>query len=215
MRMRKKKWALPFLEQYPDLLYKDPSIYKSKWKEKLGSDEIHLEIGMGKGDYLLKMSELYPDVAWIGIEKDSNAIAVALKKIVGSNTDNKCLINNDAKDLLEWFDENEIDIIHLNFSDPWPKNAKKYKKRRLSSTNFIDIYDKILKNSGKVILKTDNAQLFEFSILEFLNKKYILEDIWVNFRSETHDEDAISEYESKFIRQNLPIYRVIFRKGNL
>lgn len=210
MRMRKKSWAIPFLEEHGELVIKNPEEFKGKWKIKLNSTIIHLEIGIGKGGYFDSMSKMYSDEGWIGIEKESNVAAVAAKKLCEDFKENRLIINKDAKDILNWFDDKEIDIIHLNFSDPWPKNT--YKKRRLSHKNFIDLYSKLLKDDGKVIMKSDNAGLFEFSLIEFTHNGFEIEDISVDFRRNIHDEDAISEYEAKFIELNQPIYRVIFKK---
>ena len=108
------------------------------------------------------------------------------------------------------FDNKEIDVIHLNFSDPWPK--KRNSKRRLSHNSFLKKYYDLLSDDGQIILKTDNAKFFEFSLVELTHNNFSLENVWVNFRQEEHPEDAITEYESKFISLNQPIYRAIFVK---
>ncbi|MCI6271764.1 MAG: tRNA (guanosine(46)-N7)-methyltransferase TrmB [Erysipelotrichaceae bacterium] len=210
MRMRKKSWAIPFLNEHNELVINEPNIFKGKWNEKLKRSVIHLEIGTGKGDYIKSMSQMYIEDGWIGIEKETNVAAVAAKKLCENPIENRLLIAKDAKDILEWFDDGEIDIIHLNFSDPWPKSSNK--KRRLSHKNFIDLYSKILKEDGKIIMKSDNSGLFEYTIIEFTHNGYEIEEISVDYRRNTHDEDAITEYEAKFIDLNQPIYRVVFKK---
>lgn len=210
MRMRKKKWAIPYLLEHQTKVLQNPQSYKGKWSQKLNKPFLRLEIGTGKGDYLTQMALLNPEEGWIGIEKESNVAAICAKKIVTQEIENCVLINQDATHLLEWFSPKEIDMIHLNFSDPWPKSGNS--KRRLSHDLFIQKYVEILKDNGMIILKTDNQKLFEFSVKAFLNAKLTLVDFWVDFRREEQN-DVITEYESKFIANQQPIYRCIFQKG--
>lgn len=208
MRMRKLKWAAAFLTD-SKMVIQDPAKYQGIWKKQFHKEELHIEIGSGKGDYWIKMSDLYPEILWIGIEKNEGAAALAIKKS-GEVSGNRRFIYQDAKDIDSWFAAQEVDVIHLNFSDPWPKNRTK--KRRLSHPSFLKKYDSILKQNGQIIMKTDNSSLFEYSILEFQNQNYQLADISVDFRREIHDEDVISEYESKFMEQGKPIYRAVWQK---
>ena len=208
MRMRKKKWADPYLEAHQDYIFENPIDYKGKWKQILNCERLHLEIGMGKGSYLIQMASMYPDEGWIGMEKDRSAAAVAARaKLEGDgNTSNNRLIAGDARNILDWFENGEVDVIHLNFSDPWPK--KKYQKRRLSSSEFLKIYRTILSEHGQILMKTDNQDLFEDSVLYFQENGFILTDFSVNYRRNEHPEDAITEYESKFMAEGMPIYRL-------
>ena len=210
MRMRKKSWAIPYLQDNPNLVIQNPETNKGNWNKVLNRELLHLEIGMGKGDYFEQMSRMYPEEGWIGIEKEQNVAAIAAKKLNENPMDNRLMITKDAKDILSWFNEKEIDIIHLNFSDPWPK--KSTRKRRLSHENFVKQYHSLLKDDGKVIMKTDNSKLFEFSLVEFTHNQFELEEVFVDFRKEERDFDAISEYEAKFIELNQPIYRAVFKK---
>lgn len=209
MRVRNIPWAKDYLPTQTSFVAQ-PEVYKGKWKEKLGRETLHLEIGSGKGDYWIQMSEMYPEIGWIGVEKNASIAALALKKIENIYLNNRLFINQDAKDLEAWFDEKELDVIHLNFSDPWPK--KRNMKRRLSHSSFLNVYKKLLSDDGKIIMKTDNTKLFEYSILEFQNNGFVLEEIYLDFRKEEHHEDAISEYESKFMKKNQPIYRGVWHK---
>ncbi len=208
MRVRKIKWAEEFLESQ-DVIIKDPSSMAGHWKEICHCDELHVEIGSGKGDYWIAMSQMYPQCGWIGIEKNHSVAAVALKKVENQMHDNRRFIVDDAKNISEWFAEKEIDVIHLNFSDPWPK--KRNGKRRLTHANFLNLYKKMLNDDGKIIMKTDNRKLFEFSILEFQDQGFRCSEISLNFREEEHPEDAISEYESKFMAKGNPIYRGVWQ----
>ena len=210
MRMRKKKWAEPYINSHPEKAILNHDQYKGSWQKLFNKDEIHLEIGTGKGEYISSMSKLYPNTAWIGIEKETNVCAVCLKKVVEQDLNNVKIMNADANLINDYFASKEIDVIHLNFSDPWPKNS--HSKRRLSSKVFLDRYYDILKDDGHIIMKTDNKQLFEFSIIEISNHKFKIKDFWVDFRREEHLEDTITEYEQKFMDLKQPIYRVIFKK---
>ena len=208
MRMRKKKWADPYLEAHQDYISDNPIDYKGKWKQILGCEELHLEIGMGKGSYLIQMAAMYPECGWVGMEKDRSAAAVAARSKLEGDQDisNNRMIAGDARNILDWFAEGEVDVIHLNFSDPWPK--KKYQKRRLSSAEFLKIYRTVLSDHGKILMKTDNQDLFEYSVLYFQENWFILTDFTVNYRRKEHPEDAITEYESKFMAEGMPIYRL-------
>ncbi|MCI5773129.1 MAG: tRNA (guanosine(46)-N7)-methyltransferase TrmB [Erysipelotrichaceae bacterium] len=210
MRMRKKKWAMPFLQEHPEFVIFEPEINKGRWKEVFKKDKLHIEIGCGKGDYFIQMSKMYQDEAWLAIEKDYNCAAVAAKKALEDINDNALLVTKDAQDIANWFADKEVDVIHLNFSDPWPKS--KNSKRRLSHSNFLQQYHKILSDEGQIILKTDNQKFFEFSLVEFTHANFELVQVWVDFRRDVHDEDAISEYEAKFMGLGQPIYRAIFAK---
>ncbi len=215
MRIRKKKWVEPFLEEDHDRYIKQPDLLKGQWKKEYNFKTMHVEIGAGKGDYWLKMAEAYPDHLWVAIEKEATVGAVALRKSYQYDVDNALLIIGDAKDVDAWFDVNEIDVLHLNFSDPWPK--KGHRNRRLSSDSFLKMYHTLIQEHGSIIMKTDNQTLFEYSLLTFAKHPYTLEDVSVNFRDEQHQKsvqtyDAISEYEQRFIDLNQPIYRATWRK---
>lgn len=207
--MRKKKWAEPYLSENSEFVVAQPENFQGKWNDILKREQLHVEIGCGKGDYFIGMSKLFPETAWIALEKDLNVAAVAAKKAIDAGCEKNCrLICQDAESIEQWFKSGEIDILHLNFSDPWPKNG--YRKRRLSHQSFLDKYKKLLKPSGKVVLKTDNSKLFEFSLIEFTKCNWEIEEVWVNFRSEEHAEDVITEYERRFMDLGQPIYRAIF-----
>ncbi|MCR5793762.1 MAG: tRNA (guanosine(46)-N7)-methyltransferase TrmB [Solobacterium sp.] len=214
MRMRKKKWADPYIEAHSDYIYESPLELKGKWRELLGGTKLHVEIGAGKGGYLNAMAAMYPEECWVGIEKDRNAAAVAARKAIEDESrplDNKRLITGRAEDMEAWFADGEIDVIHLNFSDPWPKKGTH--KRRLSSASFLAMYRKLLSEDGIIQMKTDNSALFEDSVLYFLNNGFVLKEISVDYRRVPHEEDAVTEYEQKFMDLNQPIYRLCAARG--
>jgi len=214
MRMRKKKWADPYLSEHSDFALENPVEYKGKWKEVLHcQSKLHVELGMGKGDYLNTMAVMYPEEGWVGLEKDRSAGAVAARKALseeGADLTNRRMIINQAEKLEDWFAPGEIDVIHLNFSDPWPK--KHAHKRRLSSASFLEMYKSLLSKDGVVRMKTDNKDLFEDSVLYFLQNGFTIEELSVDYRRNEHPEDAVTEYESKFMALGQPIYLLAARE---
>lgn len=210
--MRKKTWALPLLQSHPEIVIEKPQLLAGRWKEWLQVTEISVEIGCGKGDYWVQMAQKYPDRGWIAIEKDENVAAVALKKMLENPQKNMKLIVGDAKLFEQWFSSGEIDVIHMNFSDPWPK--KGHSKRRLSHGEFLTSYYRTLVDDGEIRMKTDNSQLFEFTCVSMAQHPWILLEMSVDFRRDEHPEDAITEYEQRFMDLNMPIYRGVWRKIN-
>lgn len=211
MRMRKLPWAEDYLQK-AEIVCKDASSHKGTWKTHLQSDCLHVEIGSGKGDYWIHMAQQYPKQAWIGIEKNVNVAALAVRKYdaLEEKNEHMCFIQGDAENLEEWFAPKEIDVIHLNFSDPWPK--KRAHKKRLSHQSFIERYMNVLSDQGEIQMKTDNSTLFEFSLLQFQEAGWYLHDISVDFRRNPHEEDAITEYEARFLSLGQPIYRAVWKK---
>lgn len=211
MRMRKLPWAEDFLNEQ-EVVVKEPAQYKGTWKEMLDCTCLHVEIGTGKGDYWTKMSQCYPDFGWIGVEKNSSVAALAVRKFVNmeGKKEHMRFIQDDAEEIAQWFAHGEVDVIHLNFSDPWPK--KRAHKKRLSNHKFIPQYADILSDDGEIQMKTDNSSLFEYSIMEFQNEGWYLHDFSVDYRRVEHDEDVITEYENRFMERNQPIYRAVWKK---
>lgn len=211
--MRKKKWADPYIAEHTEFAVQIPNEYKGRWKQLLQTDSLHVEIGMGKGDYLHHMAVANPDTGWIGIEKDHSAAAVALRKLVES-TDydgrNERIIVGDAEQITDWFGAGEIDVIHLNFSDPWPKTYTH--KRRLSSKRFLERYRLLLSADGCIRMKTDNKGLFEDSVLYFLENGFTFTEFSVDYRRNPHPEDAITEYENRFMELGQPIYQLCAKR---
>ncbi len=172
--------------------------------EKLFNNEndICLEIGMGKGNFLLEMSLNHPNINYIGVEKYSSVICSAIKKINNYELDNLKILNIDILDIPEYL-YGKIKTIYLNFSDPWPK--KRNIKRRLTSENFLKLYDNLFKEEKHIILKTDNIDFYEFSKESFLLYGYEI----VNETYDLHNSDVTgspkTEYEEKFSLQGVKI----------
>lgn len=211
MRMRKLPWAEEFLEEQ-EVVIKTPCELAGTWKSVLGCDVLHVEIGSGKGDYWVNMAQLYPEQGWIGVEKNNSVAALAVRKYtkLEEASSHMRFINDDAEQIQEWFAPGEVDVIHLNFSDPWPK--KRAHKKRLSNHKFIAQYARILQDEGEIQMKTDNSSLFEYSIMEFQKEGWVLHDFSVDFRCVEHAEDVITEYEHRFMERGQPIYRAVWKK---
>ncbi|MBD5424486.1 MAG: tRNA (guanosine(46)-N7)-methyltransferase TrmB [Allobaculum sp.] len=210
MRMRRIPQAVEYLSTSPAHV-QDPAAQAGHWKTD--GKVLHLEIGCGKGGYSAALAAMHPDETFVAIERNETAAGLAARKFDESQQKNLFLIHGDGSFLGEWFKEGEVDVLHLNFSDPWPK--KRNAKRRLTAPAFLKQYAHILSPTGAIMMKTDNPSLFEYSVLEFLNAGFILEEISVDFRREDHPEDPLTEYEQKFVLAGHPIYRSVWKKGDL
>lgn len=189
-------------------LVKNPRDYKGKWKELFKNDNpIYIEIGMGKGKFIIDNAINYPNINFIGIEKYDSVIAKSLKK-VPEGINNLFMIREDALNINEIFDK-EIEKIYLNFSDPWPKN--RHHLRRLSSSMFLAKYDTIFKNKKVIEMRTDNKDLFQYSLVSFSEGGYILRKVSLDL----HKDDMpiiTTEYEDKFSNEGMPIYYIYCEK---
>lgn len=210
MRMRRLKWAEDYLKTSSSRVMK-PEEYRGKWKRLLNSSTLHVEIGTGKGSYSWQMARMDPNAGFAAIEKNESAAGMAARKYDENPLGNLRLIYGDASDLELWFAPKEVNVIHLNFSDPWPK--RRNAKRRLSSPAFLKQYQNILADDGEIQMKTDNSSLFEYSVLEMLKAGFVLDEFSVDFRRDEHPEDAVTEYERKFMEAGQPIYRSVWKKG--
>lgn len=186
-----------------------PVQLKGKWRTILPYETLHIEIGCGKGGYSCQMAQQYQDKAFVAIEKNTSIAYLASKKIAEIKSNNLFLVNFDASNIQEIFDKNEVDVIHLNFSDPWPK--KRTHKRRLSHASFLMQYEEILKPEGVIVMKTDNYPLFIYSLNSFVENGWEVISVDTDFRSSLQ-EDPITEYEQKFMNKNVKINRLIVRR---
>lgn len=209
MRLRNVKNAKEIVDGSKYVIH-NPYDYKGNFdKEIFGNDNpIRLEIGMGKGNFLIDMAKKNPDINFVGVERYESVICRALEKLENENLNNLKVMCIDANQLNEVFDK-EIDIIYLNFSDPWPK--KRHAKRRLTSSAFLEIYDDIFKGDKVIIQKTDNVGLFESSIISLSNYGYVIEDISLDLENKEID-NSLTEYEVKFMEQGIKINYLVARK---
>ena len=186
-----------------------PEQMKGKWAEVFQNDHpIHIEVGMGKGQFIIEMARRNPEVNYIGIKKYSSVLVRAVEKLEDFEQDNLRLIRMDAENIEEVFDKDEVDRIYLNFSDPWPKD--RHAKRRLTSTRFLERYDNILTPEGRVMFKTDNKDLFDFSLEQVEEAGWILENHTYDLHhSEYNEGNVMTEYEEKFSAKGNPICRLV------
>lgn len=209
MRLKCVKGAKEIVES-SSYLISDPKSYKGNFNKVFNnSNPIFIEIGMGKGKFLIDNALRYPDINFIGIEKYDSVIVRAVQKLEDIKIDNLKLIRMDANEIDEIFDR-EVDRIYLNFSDPWPK--ARHEKRRLSSEYFLDKYDSIFKNEKNIIMKTDNRNLFEFSIKSFTDFGYNIENISLNLYEDDIKDNIPTEYEEKFVEKGQIIYMINVKK---
>jgi len=211
MRLRKKPEATDFLNAHLEYVIIQPSEWKSKMQEQFDKKQpLHIEIGMGKGDFMIGMAKKYPNINFIGIEKYDSVLYVALKKILEEEyISNLRLIRADAIDLKDIFAEGEVERIYLNFSDPWPKT--RHYKRRLVYKEYLAIYEHILVKQGVIEQKTDNRILFEFSLMSMNQYPMDFERVSLDLHhSEYAEGNIMTEYERKF-SVNGPIYQLVAR----
>ncbi|MDD3172741.1 MAG: tRNA (guanosine(46)-N7)-methyltransferase TrmB [Herbinix sp.] len=191
-----------------DYVVHDPEQYKEKWNTLFGNDHpIHIEIGMGKGKFIMQLAASHPEINFIGIEKYSSVLLRALEKRKEIELSNLYFIRFDAEYLNNIFGQEEIARIYLNFSDPWPKD--RHAKRRLTSKEFLSKYNLCLKKDGEVIFKTDNRMLFDFSVEEAKIAGWKLRDLTYDLHhSEYLDQNVMTEYEERFVAMGNPIHKL-------
>ena len=208
MRQRNVKNKQEIMDNSKYLII-DPKEYIGKWKKIFNNNNpIHIEIGTGKGRFIINKAIENPSINFIGIEKFDSILARCLEKIP-DGLDNLKIVRLNALDIDSVF-KKEIDTIYLNFSDPWPK--KRWYKRRLTSPIFLEKYDNLFKKDKTIIQKTDNRDLFEYSLISLSNYGYTIEDISLDLHN-SHIEDNIeTEYEEKFSKKGNNIYYAVYKK---
>ena len=207
MRLRNVKGASKVIEE-SEYVIKDYKNYKGNFKSLFNNNNpINIEIGMGKGDFIINMAKTYPNINFIGIEKYDSVIVRAIEKIK-DDIPNLKLIRMDAIEIEDIFYK-EVNTLYLNFSDPWPKN--RHEDRRLTSFKFLKRYDNIFKKDKNIIMKTDNRKLFEFSIIEFCNYNYKIIDLSLDLYKDDIKDNISTEYEKKF-KELGPIYKIEVKK---
>lgn len=205
MRLRNVKGSREVIAEDPHVVH-EPEKLKGHWKDFYGNrNPIHIEIGMGKGRFIRELAKLNPQINYIGIEKYSSVLIRALEKINQEDLKNLVFIRMDAEEINQVFSKNEVDRIYLNFSDPWPK--EKHAKRRLTSRQFLERYHQFLSVDGKVKFKTDNHDLFIFSLEELEASGWTLSSCSYDLHhSEYADGNIMTEYEEKFSGEGKPIH---------
>lgn len=208
MRLKHVKGASETIDKSKYII-QDPKIYRGNYNKLFKNDNpIYIEIGMGKGKFIIENALRYPNINFIGIERYDSVIVRAIEKIEDKDIPNLKLIRMNASFIDSVF-LNEVDRIYLNFSDPWPKD--RHAKRRLTSEIFLEKYENILKTK-RIIMKTDNRKLFEYSLINFSNFNYKINDITLDLHSDVYPDNIETEYETKFSQDGLPIYMVDVEK---
>lgn len=191
----------------------NPEEYAGKWAEVFGrTAPLHIEIGMGKGRFLMEMASLHPEINYIGIEKYSSVLIRAIQKMEENELANVRFIRMDAEEITEVFGAGEADRIYLNFSDPWPKD--RHAKRRLPSRQFLARYERILKPKGTIEFKTDNRALFDFALEELEPAGWQADEITYDLHADERlmQGNVMTEYEARFSAAGNPICKYIIRK---
>ena len=186
-----------------DHVIKEPEKLKGFWTKIIGSP-IHLEVGMGKGKFLTELARLNPQIEYIGIEKFSNVLVRAVEKMEEESLPNIHFLRMDAEYIENVFEQGEVSRIYLNFSDPWPK--ERHIKRRLTSPRYLERYRNILSDDGEVIFKTDNQELFDFSLVSIQESGWELLAVTRDLHHSKYLEgNVMTEYEERFAGQGKPI----------
>lgn len=208
MRLRNIKGSREAIASHP-LVIHNPAQYKGSFQKLFPQAQpIHIEIGTGKGKFIIEQAKLHPDINYLGIEKYSSVLIRALEKIEQEPPSNLLFIRMDAEDIAEVFAFGEISQIYLNFSDPWPKD--RHAKRRLTSSRFLARYEQILASEGQIIFKTDNRPLFDFSLEQIEQSGWILGSKTYDLHhSEYLEGNIMTEYEEKFAAKGNPIHYLI------
>lgn len=212
MRLRNVKGSREEI-QLSEYTVNEPEKYKGRWKELFGNDNpVYIEVGMGKGKFITEMAQLHPEINFIGIEKYSSVLIRAIEKRKELEINNLMFIRMDAENIEDVFEKNEVAGIYLNFSDPWPKD--RHAKRRLTSRQFLARYDKILAGDGVIEFKTDNRDLFDFSLEEAPEAGWeIIASTYDLHTDEKMSEgNVMTEYEEKFSSKGNPIHKMIIKR---
>lgn len=210
MRMRKKPNLVPRMERCAQLLIPDPQQQKGQWRKlKPDATQIWLELGCGKGRFTAETARQNPDVLYLAVERVPDAMVIAMERVAELGLDNVFFVDGDAALLRDFFAQDEVDRLYINFCDPWPSN--KHARRRLTHQNFLVLYRGILKVGGELHFKTDNHDLFEYSLFQFPKAGYALSEVTRNLHA-NGIQGVMTDYEEKFHNLGTPINRCVGTK---
>ena len=208
MRRRKKKGSdIKLLSYNYYVIRENIESLKGKWHERFSNNNpIHAEFGTGRGKFITTLAKENPDINYIAMEIKEEVLLKAVEKAAEQNLTNIYFIWGDVNQIEEYFDKGELERVYINFCDPWPK--KRWAKRRLLHRGFLDKYSTILEDKGEIHFKTDNVGLFEFSLNEVADCNWKLKNISLDLANNTEFENVTTEYEDKFMSQNIKIHRL-------
>lgn len=208
VRLRNKPWALEFIDEHQDVIIPTPEEFKGNWKEVFGNNNpVHIEVGTGKGQFVLGMAKQNPHINYIGIELFDSVIVCALERIIeGEKPSNLRLLKVNGDKLQQYFAKGDVARVYLNFSDPWPKT--RHAKRRLTHEGFLKLYESVLIDNGEIHFKTDNRGLFEYSLMSMNAYGMALNYVSLDLHANMPEDNIMTEYEQKFSAKGQPIYRL-------
>ena len=213
MRMRKKPNLLPRLARCEEYLIQRPEEQRGHWRRLMpGCRELRLELGCGKGRFTAETAALEPDVLFIAVERVPDAMVIAVERVRDMGLHNVYFVDGDAARLEEYFAPGEVDRIYINFCDPWPSN--RHAKRRLTHPDFLFRYRKVLGQGRSIHFKTDNRDLFEWSLFQFPKAGYTLSEVTRDLHGQGI-QGVMTDYEEKFHRMGTPINRCVATVGEL
>ena len=213
MRMRKKPNLGQRMERCAQFLQEEPEKLRGQWRNlKPEAKQVWLELGCGKGKFTAEMAEQNPDVLYLAVERVPDAMVVAMERCAAKGLTNVFFVDGDAASLRNFFVPGEVDRLFINFCDPWPSN--RHAKRRLTHRDFLVLYRGILRDGGEVHFKTDNRDLFEYSLFQFPKAGYTLTEVTRNLH-EHGIQGVMTDYEEKFYRAGTPINRCVGTKEHM
>jgi len=195
LRMRRKPNLKKRLDKCAHLLVKEPELHRGKWLSETPYEELHIELGCGKGRFTVETAKQHPHALLVGLEKVENVVVIALERADKQEQRNILFAANLADDLDKFFEPGEVSRIYLNFSDPWP--SRRHAKRRLTSQSFLEMYKSVLRTGGEIHMKTDNLPLFEYSLEEFYKAGFEFLFLMRNLH-ENGPVGVMTDYEIKF-----------------
>lgn len=207
MRLRNVKDATNIIRSHPEWVIPNPESNRGFWNEVFGNDHpIYLEIGCGKGKFLMEMAQLHPEINFVGIEKFDSVMIRTLQKVLLQPYPNVRLLRVDAANIPTYFQKGEVRQIYLNFSDPWPKPS--HSRRRLTSPEYLERYHQILPAGSKLFFKTDNFPLFSFSMKSIVDYGLTVDRILLDLHKNKDLINVETEFESKFVAMGKPIFYI-------
>jgi tRNA (guanine-N7-)-methyltransferase len=198
------------MERCARFLIREPSSYRGHWRQlKPDAKEIRLEIGCGKGRFSAETAQRNPDVLYIALERVPDAMVIAMERSMEKGLDNIFFIDGDAAKLRDYFAPGEVDLLYINFCDPWP--GLKHARRRLTHEQFLVLYRGILREGGQIHFKSDNRDLFEWSLFQFPKAGFILSEVTRDLHGQGIN-GVMTDYEEKFYQMGTPINRCVGTK---